>query len=184
MTVGEEVITVAADKSASAISKRYSFGTVWDLGQKVALAWSDKASNIEFIPFSASFSVYPKLDKQGIFDAAARECTGQSTRLASVLRYSFNEHVMWSLSGRKDPVRLVVVCDGEPDDLEQSEIEVKRFVTGLPSSSPYYLEIITQKPWESMETLFREHSKPDGFSGFFNTIMFPPVLSHPVKGAP
>lgn len=179
MTVGGEVVIVGVDKSASAGSRLYPFGTVWGLGQRVASSWLDQAGRIDFIPFSASFTVYPRVDKVSLAEAIQRECVGQSTRLSGVLRYCFNDYVMWSLSGRREPTRLILVCDGEPDDIEQAELEVTRFVTNrLSTASPFALEIITQKPWENMAQIFKEHRK-DGFVGYFNSHLFEGLYDRP-----
>lgn len=168
---GKEAVTVAIDRSASAASKTYSFGTVWELGQKIALSWADEVQSIDFIPYSASFTVYPNVDHHGISQAILREQTGQSTHISALLRYCFNEYTMWTLSGRETPIRLVLVCDGEPDDIIQAELEIKRFILNrLSASYPFTLEIITQTPWPEMDTLFKAYSS-GVFKGFFNTYL-------------
>jgi hypothetical protein len=82
MTRGEEAVTVAVDRSASSGAKR-----LWEMGQGIALSWAEGSGRIDFIPFSALFTVYPNVDRQGVLEAIQREHTGQSTRIAGLLRY-------------------------------------------------------------------------------------------------
>lgn len=168
---GKEAVMVAVDKSASAASRRYGSDTVWELGKKMAIAWAEKGP-IDFIPFSASFTVYPSVDRMGVLDALSRETPGQSTRLSGVLRYCFNECIARSLSEGRKPNRLVVVCDGEPDDIIQVELEITRFMNRLPTSFPFYLEVCTQREWPELKAIFDLHSKEGGFMGYFNPHLF------------
>lgn len=166
MTRGEEAVAVAVDRSASSGAKG-----LWKMGQGIALSWADEAGRIDFIPFSALFTVYPNVDQQGVLEAIQREHTGQSTRIAGLLRYCFNDYVMWKMSGRKTPVRLVLVCDGEPDDIDQAEIELRRFIENrVSASSPFVLEIVTQTPWPKYESVFK--TDLGAFKGVFNTHLF------------
>jgi len=162
-----EAVTVAIDRSASSGARRYSFGTVWEMGQRVALSWAEESGRIDFIPFSASFTEYLNVDRWGVLKAIQGEHTGQSTRIAKLLRYCFDDCVR---NKSERPVRIVLVCDGEPDDVDQAEIEIRRLIENhSPFPSPFVLEIITQTPWPSLENVFKASG---GFRGVFNSHLF------------